>query len=202
MKKKILFFICVALMLVTFAIVGSATTYYTDGTTEYFECEIADTYHIDSYVIKNGGFPKVDADGDALTWYLVSTEADEQTGDITKTVASVKTKDVYNDSTSSYTGIDKNKIVSANYEVGTTTVPEFGKYSGTYNKELLFIYIPDAVTTLPMRFCQNVPVVFCEFSENSMCSSWGDLVFYGAKSLRELFIPKYFTKSLILAMVS
>lgn len=194
MKKKILFLICIALSCMALAIIGSATTYYTDGTTEYLECEIADTYHIDSYIVKNGGFPKVDADGDALTWYLVSTETDSETGHVTKTVASVKTKDVYNGETATYTGIDKNLIVSANYENDTANVPVFGAFSGEYNKELLFIYIPDAVTTLPYRFCQNVPVVICEFTENSMCSSWNNLVFWGAKSLREIFIPKHFVK--------
>ena len=170
----------------------SASTIYRDENgTELFSCEIADTYHIDSYEILNGGFAKYDSDGDALTWYLDSTT--NEGGNVIKLVKSVKTKDVYENG-EYINGVNKNLVVSANYEEGTDTVPVFGAYSGSYNKELLFIYIPDAVTSLPHRFCQNVPVVVCEFGENSLCSSWDTLVFWGAKSLRGLFIPKYFTK--------
>ena len=189
MKKTLLILSAVAMLVCMLAISAYATTYYKDENgTELFECEIADTYHIASYEIKNGGFAKVDGDGDALTWYLASTET--VGSDIVKTVKAVKTRDVY--ANGSYTGIEKNLVVSANFEHDTAVVPVYGAYSGSYNKELLFIYIPDAVTTLPYRFLQNVPVIKCEFSESSMCESWNNLVFWGAKSLRELFIPKYF----------
>ena len=191
--KKVLFFISIAVLLVALAMVGSATTYYTDGTTEYFECEIANTYHIDSYVIKNGGFPKYDSDGDALTWYLVSTETDSETGDIIKTVASVKTKNYHNNGTYS-APLTKYNVVSANFDAGTSKIPVYGGMDGGQSKEILFIYVPDAVTTLDFRFCQLASVVKCEFSENSQCSSWAGLTFWGAKSLREIHIPKLMTK--------
>ncbi len=192
MKKRIIFLLCVTLMLVALAIVGSATTYYTDGTTEYFECEIADTYHIDSYIIKNGGFPKVDADGDALTWYLVSTETDSETGHITKTVASVKTRDYITGTTFS-APLTKYNVVSVNFDKGTNKIPAFGEMDGAQSKEILFIYVPDEVTSLPFRFCQLTSVVVCEFGENSQCDTWDGLTFWGAKSLREIFIPAQLT---------
>lgn len=182
----------VALFVCLFAMGVSATTVYKDeGGTELFSCEIFSSHHIDTYEIKNGGFAKVDSDGDALTWYLVSTEADGE--NIIKVVKAVKTKDVFENGAYK-NGVDKNKVVSANFENDVDKLPAYGAFSGNYNKELLFIYIPDAVKTLPYRFCQNVPVILCEFSENSLCESWDKLIFWGARSLRELFIPKYFTK--------
>ena len=192
MKKCLLVIVMAVLAVCALAVAVSASTIYRDENgTELFRCEIADTYHIDSYEIKNGGFAKYDSDGDALTWYLDSTTAEGT--NVIKLVKSAKTKDVYVNG--AYTnGVNKNLVVSANYVEGTNTVPVFGAYSGTYNKELLFIYIPDAVTTLPYRFCQNVPVIECVFSENSLCASWDKLTFWGAKSLRGLFIPKYFTE--------
>ena len=192
MKKCLLVIVMALIAVCVLAVAVSASTIYRDENgTELFSCEIADTYHIDSYEIKNGGFAKYDSEGDALTWYLDSTTTE---GDnVIKLVKSVKTKDVYENG--AYTnGVNKNLVVSANYEEGTDTIPVFGAYSGSYNKELLFVYIPDAVTSLPHRFCQNVPVIVCEFGENSLCSSWDTLVFWGAKSLRGLFIPKYITK--------
>ena len=187
--KKLLVVMAALLFTCLLAISVSATTFYKDENgTELFKCEIADSYHIDSYEIINGGFAKVDNEGNALTWYLVETETID--GNVYKTVAAVKTSEVFANGV--YTGIDKNKVVSANFEPGTDTLPAYGAYNGTYNKELLFIYIPDAVTSLPMRFCQNVPVIQCVFSENSLCEEWDKLIFWGAKSLREIFIPKYF----------
>lgn len=192
MKKCLLLAIMVMILACMLTIAVSASTIYRDENgTELFSCEIADSYHIDSYEIKNGGFAKHDSEGDALTWYLDSTITE---GDnVIKTVKSVKTKNVYENG--AYTnGVSKTLVVSANYDEGTDKIPVFGAYSGSYSKELLFVYIPDAVTTLPQRFCQNVPVIECVFSENSLCESWDTLTFWGAKSLRGLFIPKYMTK--------
>ena len=193
MKRKIL--LCLGLMLALvclLAVAVSATTVYKDENgTELFKCEIADGYHIDSYEILNGGFAKADGEGNALTWYLDSTATEN--GVTVKYVKSVKTADAY--ANGAYTnGVDVNLVVSASFDAGTSTVPEYGKFSGTYNKELLFIYVPDAVKSVPMRFCQNVPVVVCEFGENSQFETMGDLAFWGAKSLRSLFIPKNFKK--------
>ena len=193
MKRKIL--LCLGLMLALvclLAVAVSATTVYKDENgTELFRCEIADGYHIDSYEILNGGFAKVDGEGNALTWYLDSTATEN--GVTVKYVKSVKTADAY--ANGAYTnGVNINLVVSASFDAGTSTVPEYGKFSGTYNKELLFIYVPDAVKTVPMRFCQNVPVIVCEFGENSQFETMGELAFWGAKSLRSLFIPKNFKK--------
>ena len=194
MKNKLfLVLFVIATLACVFAISVSASTVYVDAdsNTELFKCEIADSYHIDSYEILNGGFAKVDSEGNALTWYLVGTETVGE--NVVKTVKSVKTSEVYSDGVYS-NGVNKNYVVSANFDKGITTVPCYGAFSGSFNKELLFVYIPDEVTTLPYRFCQNVPVIKCEFSENSKCESWEDLTFWYAKSLRELFIPKNFKK--------
>ncbi len=185
--KKLLIVAAAMLFICLLAISVSATTFYVDENgTELFECEIADTYHIASYQVKNGGFAKADGDGDALTWYLVSTETVGE--DIYKTVQSVKTKEVYANGV--YTGVDKNKIVSANFDEEVNVVPSFGGYSGTFNKEILFVYVPDAVTVLPARFCQRTPVIKVEIGNDSQLNKFEYLAFYEAKSLREFFLPR------------
>lgn len=191
MKKVIFFCVLLSALVCIFALgVSAATVYKDEGGTELFRCEIADGYHIESYEALNGGFAKVDSDGDALTWYLVSTENEGE--NTVKVVKSVKTKEVFENG--AYTTIKKSVVVSANYDADVDKLPAFGAYSSTYSKELLFIYIPDAVKTLPQRFCQNVPVIECVFGEDSQCESWETLTFWGAKSLRGIFIPKNFKK--------
>ena len=189
MKRTLIIFSMLIAIVCLFAISVSATTFYKDENgTELFECEIADSYHIDSYEIKNGGFAKADSEGNALTWYVISTETVD--GNTVKTVKAVKTSECYENG--AYTnGVDKALVVSASYDEGTAVVPSFGAYSGSFSKELLFAYIPDSVTTLPARFGQNTPILKCVLNETSQCNNFEMLVFWGAKSLREFYLPKH-----------
>ena len=193
MKRFLLVSLMVLALACMLAFAVSATTIYKDESgTELFRCEIADGHHIDSYEIVNGGFARYDGEGNALTWYLLGTAT--QGENVVKTVKAVKTTEVFENG--SYTnGVTKKMVVSAAFEEGMETIPEYGAYSSnSHSKELLFVYVPNSVKTLPMRFCQNTPVVVCEFSESSLLESWGDLSFWGAKSLRSIFIPQNFTK--------
>jgi hypothetical protein len=58
MKRKLLIisFVMIAIMLALAISVSAKTIYKDENGTELFECEIADSYHIASYQIKNGGF--------------------------------------------------------------------------------------------------------------------------------------------------
>ena len=187
MKKKLIFLGLVAVLCCLMAVAVSATTIYkNESGTELFRCEIADSYHIDSYEILNGGFDKYDSDGNALTWYLDSTTTEN--GNTIKVVKAVKTSEVYANGV--YSGVDKYKVVSACFDKGTTVVPAFGQYSWGYSIEILFVYVPDEVKEAPDRFLQNTPAIVCEFSENSQCEKFGILTFWGAKSLRFFLMPE------------
>ena len=188
MKRKILL---VAFSLVLFALalavsVGARTIYKDESGTVLFECEIADGYHIDSYEIKNGGFAKADSDGNALTWYVASsvTEGDN----IIKNVKCMKTSECFENG--NYTnGVDRYKVISASWDEGITTVPSFGNWSGSISQEILFVYIPNSVTSLPQRLFQKTCVLFCEIQPESSIKEINLYMMYDAKSIREIYFP-------------
>ena len=188
MRKKILLMVVMLAALVcALSLSISATTIYKDESgTELLECEIADSYHIASYEVKNGGFAKADAEGNALTWYLISTTTEG--GNTVKTVACKKTSEVF--ANGAYTnGVDKLMVVSASWDEGITTVPAFGAWSSGYSKEILFVYIPDSVTVLPQRLFQNASVIKCEIKPSSNIKEINLYMLYQAKSIREIYFP-------------
>ena len=170
--------------------VSASTVYKDESGTELFKCEVTNGWEINSYEILNGGFAKVDGEGNALTWYLVKTETVD--ADTVKTVKAVKTSEVFVNG--SYTnGVDKSVVVSANFDEGLTTICAFGAYSGACH-EILFVYIPDSVTTLPDRFMQNGSALFCEIGENSQLTKMPLVGFYYAKNIRHIYFPSKVTE--------
>ena len=98
MKKKIfLTFIVVCLFVCVFAISGSAVTYtYNDANGNKL---YGYDYNTTTFLISNktgDGFAKVDANGNALTWYITETQTDAD-GNKTITVASALTLAVEGD---------------------------------------------------------------------------------------------------------
>ena len=90
MKRKILTVsLMIALVIFALAISISASTIYkdADGNT-LFTYEANDSKVITSF---EGEFPKTDANGNALTWYVTATTTEN--GNTVKTVASVLTTD-------------------------------------------------------------------------------------------------------------
>lgn len=188
MKRKLLIisFVMIAIMLALAISVSAKTIYKDENGTELFECEIADSYHIASYKIKNGGFAKVDSNGNALTWYLNSTVTEGE--NTIKYVKSIKTSDCF--ANGDYTnGVDRYKVVSANWDEGITAIPAFGNWSGNISKEILFVYVPDSVTTLPQRLFQKTSVLFCEIKPTSSLKEINLYMMYEAMSIREIYFP-------------
>lgn len=179
MKKKILFSLILTVLLTCLFVVGvSAATIYKDanGTELFRYVDENNDYVFESY---QGAFPKVDANGNALTWYITA-EANEGT-DIVRTVASFITLDTtgtyatlsggkYN-----YTSaVAYNKVVSANFpdDSGITNFAfnsynGYGAYATNAKKaELIYLYLPNTLTALPSRICQATPVLKCEFDSS------------------------------------
>ena len=126
MKKKSLIALLIIAFVLLLAVGVSASTIYkdTEGNT-LFSFEANANNIITSY---EGEFPKVDAQGNALTWYVTSTVTEG--ANTVKTVASVLTLDenyiTLNDGTFSYktnTVTNKN-TVSVNFpsDSGITTL--------------------------------------------------------------------------------
>ena len=194
MKRKLLLItLMIALFVMVLAVSASATTIYKDQEgTELFTCELYQTRHIDSYEIKNGGFAKTDANGNALTWYLVSTETDES-GNTIKNVASMKTSECY--ANGSYNnGVTLATVVSASWDEGITSIPTFGGIGSPAAKEALFVYLPASVTALQDRIMQATNVVVFDIPVDSQLTTIGLVPFYDAKSLRKIYIPSGVTE--------
>ncbi|MBE6663709.1 MAG: hypothetical protein E7602_04300 [Ruminococcaceae bacterium] len=91
MRKKLLFaVVIIALLALSFAISASASIIYkdTEGNTLFTAIDDDGNRIFESY---EGNFPTTDNSGNALTWYVVSTEAVD--GDTVHTVASFNTID-------------------------------------------------------------------------------------------------------------
>ena len=192
MKRKLMLLtVMLALFVCILALSISASTIYKDENgTELLKCEIADGYHIASYEVLNGGFAKADNDGNALTWYLTETKTED--GNVIKTVKAVKTSECF--ANGNYTnGVEKLKVVSASWDEGTTSIPNFGNWSGEISKEILFVYIPDSVTSLPQRLFQKTPVIACEIKPTSNLQQINLYMLYEAKSIREIYFPASLT---------
>lgn len=203
MKKKSLIALLIIAFVLLLAVGVSASTIYkdTEGNT-LFSFEANANNIITSY---EGEFPKVDAQGNALTWYVTSTVTEG--ANTVKTVASVLTLDenyiTLNDGTFSYktnTVTNKN-TVSVNFpsDSGITTLNLSG---GGYKRnsgwdpqgtEILFLYLPNTLTTLPERIVQGSKVLVCEMPSDMPIAEISYVAFYEAKCLREVNIPSSVT---------
>lgn len=206
MKRKILTVsLMIALVIFVLAISISASTIYkdADGNT-LFTYEANDSKVITSF---EGEFPRTDANGNALTWYVTATTTEN--GNTIKTVASVLTTDeayfTISDGKYSYKGgtVTQYNVVSVNFpsDTGITTLNlANGGYrqSNTYTykpdtTEILFVYLPTTLTSLPERLGQGSKMLYCEIPSNIPATSISHVFFHDAKCIRKINIPSTVT---------
>ena len=202
-KKALIIFLTVAFVLLL-AIGVSASTIYKDaeGNT-LFSYEMDANSIITSY---EGEFPKVDADGNALTWYVTATATEG--GNTVKTVNSILTVgSEYSSLTNGeykYTKSTVNtKNVVAVYFPSNAGITKLTLNDGGYkNKisydptgtEILFVYLPNTLTTLPERIVQGSKALVCEMPSDMPITTISRVSFYQAKCLREVNIPSTVTE--------
>ncbi len=211
--RKVLFTILVlSLIACAFAISASAATLYKDvdgnemfryeiydGTEESYKSHLAGT--IKSY---EGSFPNTDASGNALTWYVVSTET---IGDDTvHTVASFFTLDTTGEHATlsengEYKYVNKAKELSVvsvffpdNAGIATLNLSDNG-YGDVYTfgktgSHILFITLPNTLTAFPSRIGQATNVLEVNASDDALYTSIGQTCFHESRNLRSIDIPK------------
>ncbi len=204
MKRKILL-TAIASVLFVFALamcIGATTIYRDSAGNELFRFEMDDSSIITAY---EGEFPKTDSEGNALTWYVTATG--EENGNAIKTVASVLTLDenyaTLNNGTYSYktSTVNTLNVVSVNFpsDKGITTLNLAGSGYKRNNgwdpkgTEILFIYLPATLTTLPERVAQGSQVLVCDMPSEMPITTISRVAFYEAKCLREINIPSTVT---------
>jgi hypothetical protein len=205
MKKKIIYVLsAIAVFCCIFAISASAATIYKDATgNEMFRFEMNSSNIITSY---KGEFPKTDASGNALTWYVISTATDAENNTV-KTVASVQTLDpqyfTLADGNYEYGGtagkpVTQYNVVSVNFPYNSGILKlilenEGYKASGysysPFTTELLFLYLPNTLTSLPGRTIQNSKALVCDMPSDMPIKGISNVEFYHAKCLRKINIP-------------
>ena len=204
MKKKILLMLTMmALLACVFVISVSATYIYRDRDgNELFRYDADNSQIITSY---EGSFPKTDAQGNALTWYVTGTSSEN--GNTIKTVASVLTLDenyaTLDNGTYSYktNAVNTKNVVSVYFpsDKGITTLNlADGGYKNKNSwdptgTEILFVYLPSTLTTLPERIVQGSKVLVCEMPSEMPITTISRVAFYEAKCLREVNIPSSVT---------
>ena len=223
MKKRLLFIALMVAILTCFFVLGvSATTIYKDTNgTELFRYEVYTSsdevtaekgFKCDEFIgtIKSyeGSFPKTDLNGNALTWYVTSTEQDEK-GNTIKNVASYVTMDPewctiagdnhYTFNTSK--GVNYRNVVSINFPNDSIKLirngtNSYGLYAntGTFKPtqtELLFAYFPNTYTyNSADRLVQATTVIEVEFANGVNLEKISDTAFYSCRNLRKITIPK------------
>ena len=203
MKKKILLtLLLVSMLALMFAVASSAATLYktADGTTLFTGVDENADRIFDSY---EGSFPNTDENGNALTWYIVSTETTET--DTVHTVASFLTLDTTGEHASlsdagvyKYVNTEKElSLVSVYFpnNSGILTLNLSGDgYGNTYDfatdqSNLLYLTLPNTLTELPKRVCQSTPVIDCTIPDEAPFESISAVAFYKAKNLYSVDIP-------------
>lgn len=212
MKKVFLTVAMVAALALCFALCISATVVYQtpEGET-VFSCE-KDGSYISSY---SGAFPKTDADGNALIWYVESKSGDVvtvksfkalgETGDVKGTIDK--------DGKYSVSGIATKNIVSINLPdnsgIKLINIDFNGGYTGTFPRDshILFAYLPNTLEEATtnggggwtvQRFFQYTPILECYFSDldttnpNHM-KTIGNFDFYGCRNMRVCVLPNGIT---------
>ena len=203
MKKRLLFFmVLVVALVVLLAISVSADVIYKDasGNVMFTGVDSNSDRIFESYT---GSFPNTDEQGNALTWYIVSSEAVD--ADTVHTVASFLTIDATGEHASlsakgEYKYVNQAKelsIVSAyfpnNSNVLTISMSDNG-YGSTYDyktdkSNILFLTLPNTLTVLPQRIAQATPLIDCTIPDDAPIPSFSAVCFYRAKNLRSVDIP-------------
>ena len=201
MKKRLLLTLfAVTLFTVVLALSVGASTIYKDaeGNT-MFSYELDEKNIISTYT---GEFPRVDGEGNHLTWYVTKTETVD--GDTVKTVASFKTMDegymTLSNGTYTYkggTGATNKNIVAVSFPndsgINVLNLSD-GGYHSTYNyekntAEILFVYLPNTLTTLPDRVVQATRALVCDIPLETPITRISHVAFHASKCLREINIP-------------
>ena len=213
MKKKFLLTtVIVAVLLCLFAVAVSASTYiYSDESgnelyraTAAFEAR----NRYERFNSESGSIAMSDADGNPLTWYVVSEEIDGDTHNIT--VASIKTADAGVVTDGKFTfgeSVNATNVVSVNFfgmdiktfddalfkancvrPLDNGSVEYCQNANGSY---LLFLYLPKTMTAIPAEFCYRSPVRVLEFEDNSIsCDVIPLTSFQFCANIKSLRIPE------------
>ena len=205
MKKRILLTLLLAMATaLLLALAVGATTIYKDAEGKVlFSYEMNENNIITAY---EGAFPKTDAQGNALTWYVTATATEG--GNTVKTVSSVLTMD------SEYSSLTNGEYKYTKSTVNTKNIVSvyFPQNSGItkltlandgyknnisydpFGTEILFVYLPNTLKTLPDRIVQGSKALVCEMPSDMPITTISRVSFYQAKCLREVNIPSTVTE--------
>ncbi|MBQ8146414.1 MAG: leucine-rich repeat protein [Clostridia bacterium] len=191
MKKKLFFtLIFVLSLLLGLAIIANAENIYKDTQgNELFRYELVNSIITNETGI---GFAKEDENGDALIWYVTSTATDESSNTV-YTVESIKTAEattVSDGKLSLNTSVvSKSKIVSINFDIGNYTTIAGRIFYDSSN--VIYAYIPSYVTTIEERLFRGASkLIKVDIPYDSKLTDMGLFFVWGAKNLREFFVPK------------
>ena len=190
-------FVCLLVVSASAAIIYQKA----DGTVLFTAQDANSDRIFESY---KGSFPNVDDQGNALTWYIVSSETVDT--NTVHTVASFLTIDTTGEHASlSNEGVYKYvnqakelSIVSAyfpnNSNILTLSLSNDG-YGNTYDfstdaSNLLFLTLPNTLTVLPQRIGQVSPIIDCTIDEKAPFTSISNVAFHDCRNLRSVDIPK------------
>ena len=213
MTKKILLSALLTLIITILCVISVNATvyYYEEGASEpLFQYETKQAQENTKYTLIDtfsGEFPKTDAQGNALTWYVVGSTTNGI--DTVKTVKSVLTTDtryftIDADGVYKYGGTDgkpvtQYNVVSVNFP-HESGIKKLGLendgyrvgniYEYDYNStEILYLYLPKTLTTLNERIVQNTKVLVCDIPFEITATEISHVAFYHAKNLRAVNIP-------------
>ncbi|MBQ8146596.1 MAG: leucine-rich repeat domain-containing protein [Clostridia bacterium] len=205
-RKLLLFIIAVACFMCIFAVcIGASTIYKDTQGNQLFRLEADSSGVITSY---EGEFPKTDENGNALTWYVTATGTEGE--NTVKTVDCVLTTDSAHFSITngkySYIGstVTQYNVVSVNFpnDAGITSLGlahDGYRGSSVYTfspnaTEILFVYLPKTLTSLPSRFGQGSKILICQIPDEVSVSVISHVMFHDARCLREINIPSSVTE--------
>lgn len=196
MKKKLFLAIAmIAMLLCILAISVSASVIYkdTDGNTLFSYVDENNDYDFDSY---EGSFPKVDNEGNALTWYITATAT---VGDDTvHTVASLKTLgeagNINDSGAYSFASPVTNKnTVSVNFPdnagIKTWAFNSFGGYGSRAKNNILFVYCPNTLTAFSNDTFQETPIIVAELDFETPITQIPYKFAHEARNLEIINIP-------------
>ncbi|MBQ3589511.1 MAG: leucine-rich repeat domain-containing protein [Clostridia bacterium] len=206
--KRFLTLLFVIMCVCIFTAVASAYTvsFVDEGGNEVYSYVTLNDNDTKNYTVSHteqNPFLKYDAEGDALTYYVSATATDTTNG--TKyiyTVKSDKTKNLITVTDGSVSFNDSKifkNIVSVAFDEssGITSFSKelFKKANGVSEEsKLLFIHFPDSLVTINDGAFRNATALLqCYISESSRLTDFGAGSFWGATSLRSIYIPKEVT---------
>ncbi len=196
MKRKLFLLAVMVIAIVSMlAISASAATIYktADGTTLFSYVDEDADYDFDSY---EGSFPKVDDEGNALTWYITATATEND--DTVHTVASLKTLgeagSINGNGAYSFTSPVTNKnTVSVNFPdnagIKSFGFNTFGGHSTRANNNILFVYCPNTITAFANNPFQETNVIVVELDSETPITQIPQNFAHEARNLETINIP-------------